>query len=158
MAGAVFRRPQLRPLPECHGQPQGPDRLLRRHCAGAVLSLVDRDVGHPVGARPPKCPHDASPARAILIACWIAVYFVFFSLCGTKLPSYVVPMYPALAIATALFLDRWLDRPESVPRAWPWIAYSILTLAGLGMLVAVPLVAAALARWRGGNITRNPVG
>ena len=42
---------------------------------------------------------------AILIACWIAVYFGFFSLCSTKLPSYVVPMYPALAIATALFLE-----------------------------------------------------
>ena len=55
---------------------------------------------------------------AILIACWIAVYFCFFSLCGTKLPSYVVPMYPALAIATALFLER-LDRCSRIGSATP---------------------------------------
>ena len=81
---------------------------------------------------------------AILIVCWIAVYFCFFSLCGTKLPSYVVPMYPALAIATALFIERWIHYPQTVPRSWPWIAYSLLTLAGLGLLVVVPLVATRL--------------
>ncbi|HEY1786369.1 MAG TPA: glycosyltransferase family 39 protein [Pirellulales bacterium] len=81
---------------------------------------------------------------AILIACWITVYFGFFSLCSTKLPSYVVPMYPALAIATALFLERWVYFPQSVPRSWPWIAYSLLTLAGLGLVVVVPILAARL--------------
>jgi len=81
---------------------------------------------------------------AILIACWMAVYFGFFSLCSTKLPSYVVPMYPALAIATALFLERWIYYPQTVPRSWPWIAYSLLTLAGLGLVVVVPLVAVRL--------------
>jgi 4-amino-4-deoxy-L-arabinose transferase-like glycosyltransferase len=81
---------------------------------------------------------------AIFIACWIAVYFCFFSIASTKLPNYVVPMYPALAIATALFLERWVYHPETVPRAWPWIAYSILTFVGLGIVVAVPLVALRL--------------
>jgi hypothetical protein len=53
-------------------------------------------------------------------------------------------MYPALAIATALFLERWVYFPQSVPRSWPWIAYSLLTLAGLGLVVVVPILAARL--------------
>jgi len=95
---------------------------------------------------------------AILVACWIAVYFGFFSLCGTKLPSYVVPMYPALAIATAMFLEHWIYYPQNVPRSWPWIAYGILTTVGLAMVIAVPLVALRLldggAAWSAASIGR----
>jgi 4-amino-4-deoxy-L-arabinose transferase-like glycosyltransferase len=39
--------------------------------------------------------------------CWIAVYLVVFSFSGTKLPNYVLPAYPALALLTARFLQRW---------------------------------------------------
>jgi 4-amino-4-deoxy-L-arabinose transferase-like glycosyltransferase len=81
---------------------------------------------------------------AILIACWIAVYLGFWSLASTKLPNYIVPMYPALAIATAMLVNRWTFSPETVPRPWPWIAFTILTLVGVGLLVGVPLAAARL--------------
>ena len=81
---------------------------------------------------------------AMLIACWIAVYLGFLSLASTKLPNYIVPMYPALAIATALLLDRWNVSPETIPRWWPWMAFSILGVVGAGMLVGVPLVAGRL--------------
>src|SRR5262249_9037584 len=38
---------------------------------------------------------------------WITVYFLFFSLAGTKLPNYVLPLYPPVALLTARFLERW---------------------------------------------------
>ena len=41
---------------------------------------------------------------ALLVACWLTVYLGFWSLASTKLPNYIVPMYPALAIATALLV------------------------------------------------------
>jgi 4-amino-4-deoxy-L-arabinose transferase-like glycosyltransferase len=41
-----------------------------------------------------------SPADRLLVtcACWVAGVFVFFSFAGTKLPSYLFPMFPAMAL------------------------------------------------------------
>ncbi|MBI4536465.1 MAG: glycosyltransferase family 39 protein [candidate division NC10 bacterium] len=37
----------------------------------------------------------------VVCACWAAAVFVFFSLAGTKLPSYLFPAFPALALLVA---------------------------------------------------------
>jgi 4-amino-4-deoxy-L-arabinose transferase-like glycosyltransferase len=42
----------------------------------------------------------------LLLCVWPAVIFVFFSLSGSKLPGYIIPLFPALAILAALALDR----------------------------------------------------
>lgn len=55
---------------------------------------------------------------------WCAVYLVFFSLSATKLPNYTVPMYPALAVLTADFLNRWRRREIQPPR---WVMVYCLT-------------------------------
>jgi 4-amino-4-deoxy-L-arabinose transferase-like glycosyltransferase len=50
------------------------------------------------------------PARFLLI--WVIFIFVFFSLSGSKLPSYILPVFPALALLVGLALrdmgTRWL--------------------------------------------------
>jgi hypothetical protein len=68
------------------------------------------------------------------------VYLVFFSLAGTKLPNYILPIYPAAAILTARFLDEWRRGMTKVPN---WIVYAGLAgigfiglTAGVGMLLA----------------------
>src|SRR5262249_55967598 len=38
------------------------------------------------------------------LVCWCAVYFVFFSIVRTKLPNYILPLYPAVALLTARVL------------------------------------------------------
>ena len=43
----------------------------------------------------------------MLASCWFGVWFVFWSICKTKLPHYLLPAYPALALLTACFIDRW---------------------------------------------------
>ncbi len=78
---------------------------------------------------------------AKFLACWIVAFVGFFSLASTKLPNYVLPAYPALALATACFLDRWLTRPESVHRWWPRLSFGSLVLVGLATAVAAQLVA-----------------
>ena len=83
-------------------------------------------------------------AGAVLVAAWLIVYLGFFSLASTKLPNYIIPCYPALALMTALFVERWITRPQSVPRAWPWIAFGILGLAGAGIAIGTPIVARLL--------------
>ena len=84
-------------------------------------------------------------AGAILVASWLVVYVGFFSLASTKLPNYIIPCYPALALMTALFIERWITRPQSVPRPWPWIAFGILGLVGAGLAVGAPIAARLLA-------------
>ena len=79
------------------------------------------------------------PAVEFLI-CWIAVYFVFFSLSTTKLPNYILPLYPAVALLTARFLDRW-RRGEVRPPAW-LVASNLACMALIGVGVAVGLLAA----------------
>ena len=79
------------------------------------------------------------PAVQFLI-CWIAVYFVFFSLSATKLPNYILPLYPAVALLTARFLDRW-RHGEVRPPAW-LVASNLALMALIGVGVAAGLLAA----------------
>jgi hypothetical protein len=52
-----------------------------------------------------------------LLTCWVVVWIGGFSCASTKLPGYVWPAYPALAIATGLFLANWADGRAVFP--WP---------------------------------------
>jgi len=100
----------------------------------------DVDSGKPEGQETgrQKEPWSASPTS--FLASWIVVYLVFFSVSGTKLPNYILPIYPAAAIVTARFLDEWRRGMTKVPN---WIVYAGLAgiglvglVAGAGMLLA----------------------
>jgi 4-amino-4-deoxy-L-arabinose transferase-like glycosyltransferase len=73
--------------------------------------------------------------------CWIAVYFVFFSLAGTKLPNYILPLYAPVALLTAHFLDRW-RRGVIQPPAWA-VAFSLACLGLLGVGTTLAILAAS---------------
>jgi 4-amino-4-deoxy-L-arabinose transferase-like glycosyltransferase len=88
-----------------------------------------------------SCGRESWQRGAKFLACWVVVFIGFFSLASTKLPNYALPAYPALALVTACFLDRWLARPESVNRWWPRLAFGSLFLVGLTTAIAAPLVA-----------------
>ncbi len=92
----------------------------------------------PVPEPAPSAPDPRSPFR--FLACWIGVYFCFFSLGGTKLPNYILPLYPPVALLTADFLDRW-RRGVVQPPAW-LLAVSLTCLALLGLGVGFGLLAA----------------
>lgn len=80
------------------------------------------------------------------LLCWVAAYLVFFSFAQTKLPNYIAPLYPAIAILTAAFLTRW-QRGDVRPAAWymPTVAAGFAVVGavvGIGLLIAggvVPL-------------------
>lgn len=46
-----------------------------------------------------------------LFLSFVATTFLIFSLSGTKLITYILPVIPMLSIIVGVFLDRWLDRP-----------------------------------------------
>lgn len=87
---------------------------------------------------------DPQRAGYLLAICWLAVYVVFWSLVQTKLPHYILPAFPALALLTAAFLYRWQTSPASVSNGWLLNATVTWIVVGLAMLVVVPLVTAVV--------------
>src|SRR5262245_12505229 len=75
-----------------------------------------------------------------LLICWFGCYLIFFSVAATKLPNYVLPLYPALALLTAHFLDSW-RRGEIVPPKWVMVL-STIGLAMVGVVTAAGLLIA----------------
>jgi 4-amino-4-deoxy-L-arabinose transferase-like glycosyltransferase len=68
------------------------------------------------------------------------VWFVFFTLVRTKLPNYILPAYPAVALLTASCLDDW-RRGRVTLSAWV-IPTSLACLALLGIGIGVGLLVA----------------
>lgn len=73
---------------------------------------------------------------AKFLACWIAVFVGFFSLAGTKLPSYVLPAFPALALATGCFIERWAANSAAVKSKWMRVSFASLVAVGAVTLIA----------------------
>ena len=71
------------------------------------------------------------PRRFLLV--WIVFVFAFFSVSGSKLPSYILPMFPALALLIGERFSRLSARSVAM-HAMPYVA------AGLAMLLAAPQV------------------
>ncbi len=70
----------------------------------------------------------------LLLATWAVTIFVFFSASDSKLPGYILPIYPALAILAALALDKldaqgW-NRQVRVALALAVIAFAATPLLG----------------------------
>src|SRR5664279_1293307 len=66
----------------------------------------------------------------LLLTVWAVAIFVFFSLSNSKLPGYILPIFPALAILAALALER-LDA-----RAWQRQIVFMIAVMALGLLAA----------------------
>lgn len=84
----------------------------------------------------------------LLAACWFLTWLVFWSICKTKLPHYLMPAYPALAMLTACFVDRWLGAEAlNGPLPFPtWAlrnAWISMIVVGLGIMIAIPIVVMA---------------
>ena len=70
-------------------------------------------------------------------AAWATAIFVFFSASGSKLPGYILPMFPALALLCGLALAR-LDAAAWRRQLW-WMAFAaVLALAASTLIGRVP--------------------
>lgn len=74
----------------------------------------------------------ADPHAARLLLVWAGFVFTFFSLSGSKLPSYILPMFPALALLLAVHLER--IEPARLARHLAMPAAAGLALAGAALL------------------------
>ncbi|MCB1823812.1 MAG: glycosyltransferase family 39 protein [Gammaproteobacteria bacterium] len=82
-------------------------------------------------------PGTLQPRRLLLI--WVAFIFLFFSVSGSKLPSYILPVFPALALFAAVEMRRMA--PATLSRfAWG------LAATGGGLLLVVLIGGERIAR------------
>lgn len=79
-------------------------------------------------ARVARRRRTVSPAERLTVTClcWFVGVFVFFSLAGTKLPSYLFPAFPALALLVGREMANAADEP--IP---PWVSRVGSWLMGL---------------------------
>ncbi len=78
-----------------------------------------------------------------VVLLWCGITVVFYSLAGTKLANYVLPIYPVLAIGIA---GLWTDFLDGVPEAAPLRGWAAVLLP---VISAVVIVAAAMTALRG---------
>jgi len=77
----------------------------------------------------------------VLALCWAAAVIGLWSAVALKLPHHILPAYPALALLTAPFVYTWITEPQSASRWWMRNAAITLVVVGVGISVALPIVA-----------------
>lgn len=82
------------------------------------------------------------PERLLLV--WFGSYLVFFSAAATKLPNYMLPAYPALAILSARFLMRWRAGEVTVPKWVMQVGVASVAFTGLAFAVGLVIVSGAV--------------
>ncbi len=90
---------------------------------------------------------------SIFLICWVCVFVGVFTLAKTKLPSYITPCYPALAVLVGCFMVRWIRGTARIAGYWLWLSLGSLTIAGIAQLAVIPIVARNLLpgdEWLGG--------
>jgi 4-amino-4-deoxy-L-arabinose transferase-like glycosyltransferase len=90
----------------------------------------------------------------LLLLLWIAAPIVFFSFSWSKLPGYILPVFPAVALMVGSELERWWS-DESRPPMAPQFLTSPLTAAagiGAGVLLQRELGLSARDAWLMGSI------
>jgi 4-amino-4-deoxy-L-arabinose transferase-like glycosyltransferase len=97
------------------------------------------------------CPTDR---LNLLLLFWIAAPIVFFSFSWSKLPGYILPVFPAVALMVGGELERWWS-DESRPPVAPQFLTAPLTAAagiGAGVLLQRELGLSARDAWLMGSI------
>jgi 4-amino-4-deoxy-L-arabinose transferase-like glycosyltransferase len=116
---------------EGHGQPPGYFLLLSAITFWPAILFVLPGIGLAVSRR-------AEPMIRFLIA-WALSWWLVVELVPTKLPNYVLPAFPPLAILAAL----WLIAPKQKEAGWrrflPYIA-ALQFLVGLAALLAASIL------------------
>jgi 4-amino-4-deoxy-L-arabinose transferase-like glycosyltransferase len=80
------------------------------------------------------------PAAYRLLACWILVFLLAFSVAATKLPNYILPVVVPSALLIARFLQRWRTGSVQIPNGLVHLGVVVLALIGVFVFVLVTIV------------------
>lgn len=80
-------------------------------------------------------PHGFQPKKMLLV--WAVFIFFFFSISGSKLPSYILPIFPALALLIACHLENVSGKTLAITAGMLVLAGAV----GLGFVDRIPALA-----------------
>jgi len=97
------------------------------------------------------CPTDR---LNLLLLLWIAAPIVFFSFSWSKLPGYILPVFPAVALMVGMELERWWSEEPRPPMAPQFLTAPLAAAAGIGagVLLQRELGLSARDAWLMGSI------
>jgi 4-amino-4-deoxy-L-arabinose transferase-like glycosyltransferase len=84
---------------------------------------------------------DQNSAGYLFATCWICVWVGVFSIARTKLPSYVTPCYPALALLAGCFVHHLQQGTLHIHRYWLPASLATLATVGVGIIIGIPIAA-----------------
>ena len=67
-----------------------------------------------------------------LLVCWSVMIFAFFSVSHSKLPGYIIPIFPALALLIGKRLDQLLGHTNTMSFTWKLQTLGFAILGGIG--------------------------
>ncbi|QWD19110.1 glycosyltransferase family 39 protein [Polynucleobacter paneuropaeus] len=73
-------------------------------------------------------------SSAWLLVCWFAVIFGFFSVSHSKLPGYIMPIFPALAMLVGFRLNHNLGQMNVLKLTWQLQTLAFAILGGIGFM------------------------
>jgi 4-amino-4-deoxy-L-arabinose transferase-like glycosyltransferase len=82
-----------------------------------------------------KLKYPVKPVEHFLLS-WILVVFVIFQLAHSKLASYILPIFPALALLAANYLDEKIDEYPWIVKRLNYCLIGFLTLLAIGVVAA----------------------
>ena len=87
--------------------------------------------------------------KLIFLHIWSGFVFIFFTICQTKLVSYILPMFPAMALSIGWYIAWMENRVRYNKILWSWIyssgvTYLLLTIIWLVVAKFLPEVSASI--------------
>ncbi len=84
----------------------------------------------------PNAVYRGFKERAVYLygAIWFIVIFIFFSISRTKLPNYIMPLFPAMAIITGLAINDFLE--NGLKKIWLYISCTFLIVVSFALAIA----------------------
>lgn len=80
----------------------------------------------------------------IFVACWAGFWITFFSGASTKLPNYILPAYPAVALIVACFLYDWQrEAAHNFVVVFRYCCTAVMVVGAL-LLVVIPITTSIL--------------
>lgn len=127
---------------ESHGAPPGYYLALATMTFWPAILVLLPALGFAISNR-------SDPALRYLLA-WSGASWLLFELVPTKLPHYVLPAYPALALLAALWASRNLSGTE---RTWMRILRFVASAQFVLAALALAAACIVLPRYLGGNLS-----
>lgn len=139
----VFGR-ALAPM-EGHGGsgPLGYVLTLPAYVPFLALGFAPWIIQLPVAARAVAAGTIGDRRARVILWSWTIPTFVMFTLAATKLPHYIFPLYPALAIMVGAWIEQATDTPPLFTR---WLRAGTLLYACGGLLLAAAVMLAPTVR------------